>query len=73
MIPSGDLKKQVHPLLQTQNNPSFATYPTHGLIPLRAAAVNILFAGSHTRRLPTITAGPFHYQTFASNYLTRAK
>lgn len=56
-----------------QTKPSFATYPIHGLKTLAPDGVVIPFADGHTRQLPKITAGPFHYQTYASSYLTKAK
>ena len=56
-----------------QTKPSFATYPIHGLKTLVPDGVVIPFADGHTRQLPKITAGPFHYQTYASSYLTKAK
>lgn len=55
-----------------QSKPSFATYPIHGL-PLAAEGVVIPFADGHTRQLPKITTGPFHYQTYASTYYQKAK
>ncbi len=33
----------------------------------------IPFEDGHTRRLPIITSGPFHYSTYASSYLEKAK
>jgi 5-methyltetrahydropteroyltriglutamate--homocysteine methyltransferase len=56
-----------------QTKPSFATYPIHGLKNLAAEGVVIPFADGHTRRLPVITSGPFHYSTYASSYLEKAK
>ncbi len=56
-----------------QTKPSFATYPISGLKTLAPDGVVIPFADGHTRQLPTITAGPFHYQTYASSYLQKAK
>lgn len=56
-----------------QTKPSFATYPIHGLQSLAADGVVIPFADGHTRQLPKLTAGPFRYQTYASQYLTKAK
>ena len=56
-----------------QSKPSFATYPIHGLKSLALNGVVIPFADGHTRQLPTITAGPFHYQTYAASYLEKAK
>jgi 5-methyltetrahydropteroyltriglutamate--homocysteine methyltransferase len=56
-----------------QTKPSFATYPIAGLKDLNPNGVVIPFADGHTRQLPTITAGPFHYQRYASSYLEKAK
>lgn len=56
-----------------QTKPSFATYPIHGLKNLAAEGVVIPFEDGHTRRLPIITSGPFHYSTYASSYLEKAK
>ena len=33
----------------------------------------IPFADGHTRQLPKITSGPFHYQTYANSYLEKVK
>jgi 5-methyltetrahydropteroyltriglutamate--homocysteine methyltransferase len=56
-----------------QRKPSFATYPIHGLANLDPDGVTIPFADGHVRQLPTITAGPFRYQTHAESYLERAR
>jgi 5-methyltetrahydropteroyltriglutamate--homocysteine methyltransferase len=56
-----------------QSKPSFATYPISGLQNLAPDGVVIPFADGHTRQLPKITAGPFHYKTYADAYLTKAK
>ncbi|MEP7376708.1 MAG: cobalamin-independent methionine synthase II family protein [Chitinophagaceae bacterium] len=56
-----------------QTKPSFATYPVHGLTNLAAEGVVIPFEDGHTRRLPIITSGPFHYGTYAGSYLEKAK
>jgi 5-methyltetrahydropteroyltriglutamate--homocysteine methyltransferase len=56
-----------------QSKPSFATYPIHGLANLSPDGVVIPFADGHTRQLPKLTAGPFHYQTFADSYLKIAQ
>src|SRR5450432_3033936 len=56
-----------------QTKPSFATYPISGLQNLSPDGVVIPFADGHTRQLPKITAGPFHYKTYADSYLTKAK
>lgn len=56
-----------------QTKPSFATYPIDGLAGLAADGVVIPFADGHTRQLPTITAAPFRYAHFASEYLKKAR
>src|SRR6476660_3565247 len=56
-----------------QSKPSFATYPISGLQNLSPDGVVIPFADGHTRQLPKITSGPFHYKTYADSYLTKAK
>ena len=56
-----------------QSKPSFATYPISGLQNLSPDGVISPFADGHTRQLPKITAGPFHYKTYADSYLTKAK
>jgi len=56
-----------------QSKPSFATYPIHGFKHLASDGVVIPFADGHTRQLPKLTAGPFHYQTFANSYFEKAK
>jgi 5-methyltetrahydropteroyltriglutamate--homocysteine methyltransferase len=56
-----------------QGKPSFATYPLYGLDTLAPDGVVIPFADGHTRQLPRLTAGPFHYATRADAYLERAR
>ena len=56
-----------------QGKSSFATYPLHGLRTLAPDGVTIPFADGHTRQLPRLTAGPFHYATRADSYLDRAR
>jgi 5-methyltetrahydropteroyltriglutamate--homocysteine methyltransferase len=56
-----------------QTKPSFATYPIAGLPNLAPDGVVIPFADGHTRQLPRLTAGPFRYATYASQYLGVAK
>jgi len=56
-----------------QTKPSFATYPIAGMGQLDPNGVVIPFADGHTRQLPVITGGPFHYQTYAYTYLEKAK
>ncbi len=56
-----------------QAKPSFATYPIHGLASLAPDGVTIPFADGHTRQLPRLTVGPFHYHTYADTYLAGAR
>lgn len=56
-----------------QSKPSFATYPIHGSQQLAAGGVIIPFADGHTRQLPKLISGPFHYQTYADSYLQTAQ
>lgn len=56
-----------------QTKPSFATYPIAGLTTLAPGGVIIPFADGHTRQLPVITKGPFHYSTYADSFLIKAK
>ena len=55
-----------------QRKPSFATYPIAGAENLAPGGVTIPFADGHTRQLPSLTAGPFRYQTYAGAYLAKA-
>lgn len=54
-----------------QTKPSFATYPLAGLTNLAPDGVVIPFADGHTRQLPRLTNGPFHYGEHAAT-CTRA-
>ena len=56
-----------------QTKPSFATYPLAGFTRLAPDGVVIPFADGHTRQLPRLTAGPFHYATYASQYFAAAR
>jgi 5-methyltetrahydropteroyltriglutamate--homocysteine methyltransferase len=56
-----------------QTKPSFATYPLTGLSNLAPDGVTIPFADGHTRQLPRLTAGPFHYGVHAVTYLKTAQ
>lgn len=56
-----------------QTKPSFATYPIAGLSTIAPGGVVIPFADGHTRQLPKLTAGPFHYSSYTDAYLTKAK
>src|SRR3984957_15150519 len=55
-----------------QTKPSFATYPINGATNLDPNGIVIPFKDGHTRQLPKLKSGPFRYQTFASDYYTRA-
>jgi 5-methyltetrahydropteroyltriglutamate--homocysteine methyltransferase len=56
-----------------QTKSSFATYPLAGLKNLAAEGVTIPFADGHTRQLPKLTSGPFHYAVNAVSYLEAAQ
>jgi 5-methyltetrahydropteroyltriglutamate--homocysteine methyltransferase len=56
-----------------QTKPSFATYPLVGLENLAGDGVTIPFADGHTRQLPRLTKGPFHYGVHAASYLKTAQ
>jgi len=56
-----------------QGKPSFATYPLEGASNLAADGAVIPFADGHTRQLPRLTAGPFHYAKHASEYLAAVR
>jgi 5-methyltetrahydropteroyltriglutamate--homocysteine methyltransferase len=56
-----------------QTKPSFATYPLEGLSNVAPDGVVIPFEDGHTRQLPRLTSGPFHYGAYASAYLAAAK
>jgi 5-methyltetrahydropteroyltriglutamate--homocysteine methyltransferase len=56
-----------------QTKPSFATYPLEGVANIAPDGVVIPFEDGHTRQLPRLTGGPFHYGTYASTYLAAAK
>ncbi len=62
VVTDGEMRKQ-----------SFATYPVDGLANIRPGGVTIPFEDGHTRQLPLITGGPFHYATKASAYLDAAR
>jgi 5-methyltetrahydropteroyltriglutamate--homocysteine methyltransferase len=55
-----------------QRKSSFATYPLEGLNSLAGDGVVIPFKDGHTRQLPRLTAGPFHYGKYAGD-VRRAK
>ena len=56
-----------------QTKPSFATYPLVGLDNLAPDGIVIPFADGHTRQLPRITSGPFHYGVHAASFLRAAR
>jgi 5-methyltetrahydropteroyltriglutamate--homocysteine methyltransferase len=55
-----------------QSKPSFATYPLRGMKDLAPDGVVIPFADGHTRQLPKLTKGPFHYGLHAADFLKTA-
>jgi 5-methyltetrahydropteroyltriglutamate--homocysteine methyltransferase len=55
-----------------QGKPSFATYPLQGLDNLAPDGREIDFEGSHVRRFPRLTSGPFRYSAYAVEHLQRA-
>src|SRR5687767_5479820 len=48
---------------------NFWTYCVHGLANTAPDGFKIPFAAGHTRRMPRLTAGPFHYVGHADQYL----
>lgn len=56
-----------------QTKPSFATYPIQGMKHLDPHGVVIPFEDGHTRQLPRITEGPFHYQVHAVDFFNTAR
>jgi 5-methyltetrahydropteroyltriglutamate--homocysteine methyltransferase len=56
-----------------QTKPSFVTYPIDGLANIAPGGVEIPFADGHVRQLPRLTAGRFHYGTYADAYLREAQ
>ena len=56
-----------------QTKPSFATYPLAGLTNLTPDGAVIPFADGHTRQLPALSRGPFHYANYAAEYLKAAR
>jgi 5-methyltetrahydropteroyltriglutamate--homocysteine methyltransferase len=56
-----------------QRKSSFATYSLDGLEELAADGVVIPFADGHTRQLPQLTSGPFHYGRYADAFLEEAQ
>ena len=56
-----------------QAKPSFLTYPVEGADNIEPGGVEIPFEAGHARQLPRLTEGPFRYETYAVDYLTRAQ
>src|SRR5580698_2746033 len=56
-----------------QTKSSFATYSLEGLANLAPDGAVIPFKDGHTRQLPRLTAGPFRYSNYASQYLAAAR
>jgi 5-methyltetrahydropteroyltriglutamate--homocysteine methyltransferase len=56
-----------------QTKPSFATYPLAGVKNLAPDGVVIPFADGHTRQLPKLSSGPFHYGMHAAGFLKAAR
>jgi len=56
-----------------QTKSSFATYPLLGIENLDPKGVVIPFADGHTRQLPKLTSGPFHFGIHAGAYVKAAK
>jgi 5-methyltetrahydropteroyltriglutamate--homocysteine methyltransferase len=52
---------------------NFWTYCVHGLPNTAPDGFRIPFAAGHTRRMPTLTAGPFRYRRYADAYLETAR
>src|SRR3984885_15115558 len=51
---------------------NFWTYGVYGMRNASPDGFRIPFSGGHTRRMPRLTAGPFHYMRFADQYLDLA-
>ena len=56
-----------------QAKSSFVTYPLDGLGNLGPGGAVIPFADGHTRQLPALASGPFHYAQYADQFLVRAQ
>ncbi len=52
---------------------NFWTYSVHGLPNTAPDGFKIPFSAGHVRRMPRLTAGPFHYRVYADRYLDVAK
>jgi 5-methyltetrahydropteroyltriglutamate--homocysteine methyltransferase len=51
---------------------NFWTYSVEGLANTAPDGFKIPFAAGHVRRMPRLTAGPFHYRHYADRYLDQA-
>src|ERR1700684_3377540 len=51
---------------------NFLTYCVHGLPNTSPEGFKIPFAAGHTRRMPRLTAKPFHYNRYANEFLESA-
>ncbi|MFP4228415.1 MAG: cobalamin-independent methionine synthase II family protein [Salinivenus sp.] len=56
-----------------QAKPSFLTYPVAEADNVEPGGIEVPFEAGHTRTLPQLVAGPFRYETYAVEYLTRAQ
>lgn len=56
-----------------QTKSSFVTYPLDNLDNLAGDGITIPFEDGHTRQLPRLVSGPFHYSKYAGSFLPRAK
>lgn len=52
---------------------NFWTYSVHGLANTAPDGFAIPFRAGHTRRMPRLTRGPFHYRRYADEYLEVAQ
>jgi 5-methyltetrahydropteroyltriglutamate--homocysteine methyltransferase len=52
---------------------NFWTYGVHGLPNTAPDGFRIPFSAGHVRRMPRLTAGPFHYRVYADRYLEVAQ
>jgi methionine synthase II (cobalamin-independent) len=52
---------------------NFWTYPVHGLPNTAPDGFKIPFSAGHVRRMPRLSAGPFHYKVYADRYLDVAR
>jgi len=56
-----------------QSKTSFVTYPLDGLPNLAPDGAVIPFEDGHTRQLPRLTEGPFRYNAYTGQYVSRAR